>query len=224
MKVMAKEQSTPKRNGWPGPEEVWVSIPPGVFFPPSVASKARGSHPKLLTPIMPLRLPLPPLSRPPTYLHPFILLTSFPHSPPSSPPRIRRMLTNSPPSRRFSDLRDWGEGREEGGWLAAWGRGDPVFCQGVPPSNPAPHPGPPTRTPQRAGPCSPRIAAAGFVCSAENLRRRPGAGIDSGSAGGGSGERRGSAAGRGQRGERESEPAAVTRPGRLPALPPASLP
>ena len=173
---------------------------------------------------MPLRLALPPRSRSPTSLHPFILLTSFLHSPPSSPPLIRRMLTNSPPSRCFSDLRDWGEGREEGGWLAAWGRGGPRLLPGGPTLQPGTPSRPPTPTPQRAEPCSPRIAAAGFVCSAENLCPRPGAGIDSGRTGGGSGERRGSAAGRGKRGEKarasRSDPAGTApRP-----LPPASLP
>lgn len=224
MMVMAKEQSTPKRNGWPGPEEVWVSIPPGVFFPPSVAPKARGSHPKLLTPIMPLRLPLPPLSRSPTYLHPFILLTTFPHSPPSSPPLIRRMLANSPPSRRFSDLRDWGEGREEGGWLAAWGRGDPVFCQGVPPSNPAPHPGPPPPPPSAQS----RVLHASPLRALSALRRTSAGGREPGSTlgarEGGAESGEGARQGGGKSGERAREKAAVTRPGRLPALSPASLP
>lgn len=173
---------------------------------------------------MPLRLALPLRSRSPTSLHPFILLTSFLHSPPSSPPLIRRMLTNSPPSRCFSDLRDWGEGREEGGWLAAWGRGDPVFCQGVPPSNPAPHPGPPPPPPSAQS----RVLHASPLRALSALRRTSARGPEPGSTlgerEGGSGERRGSAAGRGKRGEKaresRSDPAGTApRP-----LPPASLP
>ena len=104
------------------------------------------------------------------------------------------------------------------------GKRGPRLLPGGPTLQPGTPSRPPTPTPQRAEPCSPRIAAAGFVCSAENLCPRPGAGIDSGRTGGGSGERRGSAAGRGKRGEKaresRSDPAGTApRP-----LPPASLP
>lgn len=84
------------------------------------------------------------------------------------------------------------------------------------PGGPTLQPGTPSWPPQRAEPGSPRIAAVGFVCSAENLSPRPRAGIDSGRAGGG--ERRGSAPRRGKR--VETEKAAVTQPGLLPALSP----
>lgn len=87
------------------------------------------------------------------------------------------------------------------------------------PGGPTLQPGTPSWPPQRAEPGSPRIAAVGFVCSAENLSPRPRAGIDSGRAGGG--ERRGSAPRRGKR--VETEKAAVTQPGLLPALSPPPL-
>lgn len=41
------------------------------------------------------------------------------------------------------------------------------------PGGPTLQPGPPFRPPRRAEPGSPRIAAAGFVCSAENLPAAP---------------------------------------------------
>lgn len=68
------------------------------------------------------------------------------------------------------------------------------------PGGPTLQPGTPSWPPLRAEPGSLRIAAAGFVCSAESLSPRPGAGSTLGER---EGERRGSAPGRG-RGERES--------------------
>lgn len=84
------------------------------------------------------------------------------------------------------------------------GKRGPRLLPGGPTLQPGTPSRPPTPTPQRAEPCSPRIASAGFVCSAENLCPPPGAGIDSGRTGGG--ERRAERE-RGREGEegRESE-------------------
>ncbi|ELW59851.1 RNA-binding protein MEX3A [Tupaia chinensis] len=61
----------------------------------------------------------------------------------------------------------------------------PIFSSGAAGRGSHAQPGTPSWLLPGAEPGSPPIAAAGFVCSAENLSPRPRAGIDAGSAGGG---------------------------------------